>query len=262
MISKTRPSEAVDALIAEGRYWATTAELQQLMGQADIGLRKAISRLMKDGRLFHPTRGFYVVVPAEYRSWKVVPAEWFLDGMMTHLGREYYVGFLNAAAFHGAAHQAPQTFRVLTTYPPLRDRDIQRVRLRFTASEHVADMPTQRHLVHTGYVTVATAETTIVDLAWRPSFGGGISNVATVLKEIGELDPEILARISPLRGRPTVRRLGWLIERLRPDVDVHWLRVVARPEEGEPPFLVPGPRSGALDRGWGLRINATVEPDV
>ena len=232
------------------------------MGQGDVGLRKALARLLRDGRLFHPTRGFYAVVPAEYRAWRVVPAEWFLDGMMEHLGRDYYVGFLNAAAFHGAAHQVPQTFRVVTTYPPLRDRDIERVRLRFTVSEHVADMPTQRYPVHTGYVTVATAETTIVDLAWRPSLGGGISNVATVLKEIGDLDPEILARTALLRGRPTVRRLGWLLERFRPEVDGHWLQVVARPEEGQPSLLVPGRRSGTFDRAWGLRINATVEPDA
>jgi predicted transcriptional regulator of viral defense system len=255
------PSAAPDALISRGRYWATTAELEELTGQKDAVLRTSIARLSKEGRLFSPARGLYVVVPAEYRSWRVLPAEWFIDAMMKHLRRPYYVGFLNAAALHGASHQTPQTFRVVTT-GPLKDRDIERVRLRFTTTEHVTDMPTEQRTVNTGYMTVATSETTVVDLAWRPSLGGGISNVATVLKEIGELDTELLARIAPLRNRPTVRRLGWLIERLRPDLDTHWLRVVARPQEGEPALLVPGRRSGTLDRRWGLRINATVEPDV
>lgn len=257
----TPPSEAPDALIAKGRYWATTAELQEMTGQRDAVLRTSLARLTKEGRVFSPARGFYVVVPSEYRSWKVLPADWFIDGMMKHLGRDYYVGFLNAAALHGASHQAPQTFRVVTTQW-LKDRDIERVRLRFTTSEHVADMPTERRTAPTGYITVATPETTVVDLAWRPSLGGGISNVATVIKEIGKLDTEVLARIAPLRNRATVRRLGWLIERFRPDLDAHWLRVVARPEEGEPTLLVPGHKRGELDRRWGLRINATVEPDV
>ena len=261
MTKSIPPSEAPDALIAEGRYWATTAELEAMTGQKDAVLRTSLARLNKEGRLFSPARGFYVAVPPEYRSWKVLPAEWFIDGMMKHLGRDYYVGFLNAAALHGASHQAPQTFRVVTTQP-LKDRDIERVRLRFTASEHVSDLPTVRRTVHTGYMTVSTPETTVVDLAWRPSLGGGISNVATVLKEIGELDTELLARIAPLRNRPTVRRLGWLIERFRPDLDAHWLQVVARPEEGEPALLVPGRKRGHLDRKWGLRMNATVEPDV
>lgn len=261
MTKPTPPSEVPDALIAEGRYWATTAELEAMTGQKGAVLRVSLARLTKEGRIFSPARGFYAVVPPEYRSWRVQPAEWFIDPMMRHLGRDYYVGFLNAAAFHGASHQAAQTFRVVTTQS-IKDRDIERVRLRFTASEHVADMPTERRAVHTGYMTLSTRETTVIDLAWRPSLGGGISNVATVVKEIGELDTELLARTAPLRNQSTVRRLGWLIDRFRPDLDSHWLRVVARPEEGEPALLVPGRKQGHLDRTWGLRLNATVEPDA
>lgn len=250
-----------DALVAKGRYWATTAELAEMAGQKGAVLRNTLARLTRQGRLFSPARGFYVVIPAEYRSWKALPADWFVDGMMKHLGRPYYVGFLNAAAMHGASHQAPQTFRIVTT-DPIKDRDFGRVRLRFTSTEHISDMPTEQRTVHTGYLTIATRETTMVDLAWRPALGAGISNVATILKEIGELKTDVLARIAPLRNRATVRRLGWLVERFRPDLDVHWLRVVARPEEGEPALLVPGRKRGELDRTWGLRINTPVEPDI
>lgn len=261
MTSTTAPSALPDTLIASGRYWATTSELQRMTGTNDVALRGSLARLIREGRLFSPARGLYVVVPAEYRSWRVTPAEWFIDAMMRHLRRDYYVGFLNAAALHGASHQAPQTFRVITNRP-LKDRDIERVRLRFTEAAHVADMPTERRVVQTGYITVATRETTVVDLAWRPELAGGISNVATVIKEIGELDTELAARIAPLRNRATVRRLGWMLERFRPDLDVHWLRTIARPNEGEPALLVPGRRRGIVDPGWGLRVNATVEPDV
>lgn len=200
------------------------------------------------------------MVPPEYRSWGVVPADWFIDAMMRHLRRSYYVGFLSAAAMHGAAHQAPQTFRVVVS-KPLTDRDIRRVRLRFSVSTHVDDMQTEQRAVHTGYVAVATRETAVVDLVWRPRLGGGISNVATVLKGIGELDGDTLARLSLLHGRHTARRLGWLLDRFRPDVDTHWLRVVARSEEGEPTLLVPGAKRGRLDRTWGIRVNTSVEPD-
>jgi len=255
------PSEAPHSLISQGRYWATTAQLETLTGERGAVLRTSLARLVRDGRLFSPARGLYVVVPSEYWTWKVLPAEWFIDAMMNHLGRDYYVSFLNAAALYGASHQAPQTFRVVVN-KPLKDRDIARVRLRFTTSEHVKEMPTERRAVQTGYMVVATPETTVVDLAWRPKLGGGISNIATVLKGIGNLDAELLARTASLRRRATVRRLGWLIERFRPDLDTHWLRVVARPEIGEPSLLVPGRRRGELDRSWGLRINSRVEPDV
>ena len=202
------------------------------------------------------------MVPPQYRSWGAVPGEWFIDAMMSFLHRPYYVGFLTAAAMHGAAHQAPQTFQVLTTkYLP--NRDFGRVRMRFTTTDRVTDMAVEKRATHTGYFRVATRETTVVDLVWRVRAGGGISNVATVVKEIGSLDGDELARLAPLRNRATVRRLGWLITQYRSDVDPHWLRVVARPGEGEPVLLSPsGPKRGRVDERWSVVLNVAVEPDV
>lgn len=257
----TSPSKVPDALLAQGRYWATTDELQELTGQRREVLRVSLARLIREGRLFAPARGFYVVIPAEYHSWRVIPADWFIDGMMAHLHCPYYVGFLNAAAMHGASHQPPQTFRVVVDRY-LADRDIARVRLRFTKSELVGKMPTFKKTVSTGYLTVATVEATLVDLAWKPTLAGSLSNVATVLKEIAAPDPEQLGRVAALRDRSTVRRLGWLLERFRPEVDTYWLKILARPGEGEPALLVPGKKRGQLNRSWGLRINSEVEPDL
>ncbi len=256
------PSELPEALIAEGRYWATAAELTALMGNTPSATRQAIARLRHQGRLFSPARGLYVMVPPEYRAWGAVPGEWFIDAMMKHLNRGYYVGFLTAAAMHGAAHQSPQTFQVVTAkYLP--DRDLGRVRLRFTTSDRVPHMAVERRTAQTGYFTLATRETTVVDLVWNFRAGGGISNVATVLKEIGELDGDSLARLAPVRDRSTVRRLGWLLEHFRADVDPHWLHVVAKPQEGEPILLSPSaPKRGRVDKRWGVVVNAAVEPDL
>jgi predicted transcriptional regulator of viral defense system len=255
------PSQLPEYLIAQGRYWATTAELLGLTQQSPAALRNSLARLIRDGRMVSPARGFYVVVPPEHRARRVPPADWFIDPMMRHLNRPYYVGFLNAAALHGAAHQAPQTFRVVTSLP-LADRNVHRVRLRFTTSKCVEEMPTERRTVHTGFMAVATRETTVVDLAWQPKLGGGLGNVATVLKEMGELNGEVLARLAPLHNRATARRLGWLLEHFRPDIDTHWLRVVAEPKRGAPSALMPGGRGGRVDRTWNVRVNARVEPDV
>jgi predicted transcriptional regulator of viral defense system len=262
-MTRLAPSNIPDTLIGRGRYWATRAELEQLTGQREGVLRNSLHRLVNEGRMFSPARGLYVVVPPEYRSWRVVPADWFIDAMMRHLGRAYYVSFLSAAARHGASHQAPQVFSVVSSYPSLRSRRIHRVRLRFISSEAVEDMPTEKVNVHTGYMTLATPAATMVDLVWRPDVGGGMSNVATVLTEIDGLDGELLARAAQLRPRSVARRLGWLIEQFRPEIDTHWLRVIAEPDSGEPIPLMPGAdKRGRVDRGWALRINAEVEPDL
>ena len=39
---------------------------------------------------------------------------------MKELDRPYYLALLNAAAYHGASHQQPQEFFVVTGFPVLR----------------------------------------------------------------------------------------------------------------------------------------------
>jgi predicted transcriptional regulator of viral defense system len=256
-----RPSTLPDRLLGEGRYWVTTEEAAELLGRSKDAAYPRLAELERAGKLFSPAKGLYVVVPPEYRSWRTVPADWFIDPMMRHLDRTYYVAFLTAAARHGAAHQAPQSFQVVVDRN-LEDRAFGRVRLRFVRRAGMEPGDWEEMTSHTSTYSVATREMTLVDLAWRPREGGGMSNVATVLLDIGNVNGEQLARLATTRGRGTARRLGWLVERFRPDVDSFWLQQVARPADGTPAMLVPGnkPR-GPVDPRWGIRLNGHVEPD-
>ncbi|MEX0754674.1 MAG: type IV toxin-antitoxin system AbiEi family antitoxin [Actinomycetota bacterium] len=203
-----------------------------------------------------------MVIPPEFQTWGSVPPDWFIDPMMEHLARGYYVGLLTAAAFHGAAHQQPQVFQVVVN-KHLADRDYGRAHLRFMVSDRVPQMDVERRHTHTGTFNLATRETTLVDMAWRPQASGGISNVATVAREIGPLDGERIARLAMVRNRATARRLGWLLEQFRQDVDRHWLRVVARTDEGDATLLGPGePKRGRTDRLWGVVVNTQVDVDL
>jgi len=102
-----------------------------------------------------------------------------------------------------------------------------------------------------------------VDLARHPRQSGGLSNVTTILIELGELDGAILGHVAAPHGKSTARRLGWLLEHHRPDVALDSLRIIARVQEGEPtPLSSSGPASGRLDRTWGVQVNTDVEPDL
>jgi predicted transcriptional regulator of viral defense system len=256
-----RPSTLPDRLMGEGRYWLTSEEAAELLNRDRRTAYPRLAELERAGRLFSPAKGLYVVVPPEYRSWGVIPADWFIDPMMRHLGRSYYVAFLSAAARHGAAQQAPQAFQVVVDRH-LEDRDLGRVRLRFVKVGNIEHADRQTMSSHTGPYVVATREMTAVDIAWRPGEGGGVSNVATVLRDIGALNGEQIAKLATARGRATARRLGWLLASFRSDVDTFWLKQVARPNEGSPAMLVPGNRPrGPVDRDWGVRLNGAVEPE-
>ncbi|MGD0455477.1 MAG: type IV toxin-antitoxin system AbiEi family antitoxin [Solirubrobacteraceae bacterium] len=254
--------ELPDALMAQGRHTASTEELLELTGLDPAALHSGLHRLRQGGLIISPARGLYAVVPAQYRGWGSPPAEWFIDAMMAHLGRDYYIALLTAAAMHGAAHQAPQSFQVITE-KDVPDRDLGRNRLRFYTSRYIADAVTERRNGPSGYLQLATRETTAVDIAQHPRQSGGLSNVATVLIELGELDGALLGRIAAPRGKATARRLGWLLESHRPDVNLDGLRTIALPQQGEPtPLSASGPAAGRLDRAWGLRLNTDVLADL
>jgi predicted transcriptional regulator of viral defense system len=251
-----------DLLISRGRYSASLEEIRELTGLSYAAVTSGLQRLRRQRRVFSPTRGLYVVVPPEYRSWGVVPADWFIDDLMGHLGRRYYVALLSAAVYHGAAHQAPQVFQAMADGRVL-DRAIGRVRLCFYTSAHVVDTPTERVVVHTGSIPVSSREATVVDLVREPRASGGINNVATILAEIGELDGSALGTLTARHGRALARRAGWLVERYGVCDDLGPLRLAARLDLGEPDLLVPsGPRRGRSDPAWRVRMNVSVEPDL
>ena len=104
----------VDELQRSGRYSFTADEALASWSGSESALWRACSRLEKQGRIVSPRRGFYAIVPLEYRSAGAPPPEWYIDALMRFQGGSYYVGLLTAAALHGAAHQQVQAFQVVT----------------------------------------------------------------------------------------------------------------------------------------------------
>lgn len=251
-----------DYLLSIGRYWITSTEAAELTGQTKAKLAPGIQRLRRSNKLFSPSLGFYVVVPPEYRSWGVLPGELFIDGLMKAMNRSYYVSLLTAAAMHGAGHQAPQVFQVMVDRA-VRDRDINRVRLRFFTSEYINDDCFEELHVQTGRFRLASREATLVDLIEHPNVSGGFSNIATIVKEIGEIDTRQLADLTTTRSRSVSRRLGWFLQEFRGDLDLEPLREIAMPQDGFPTRLMHSlPGTGRIDARWNLQINSPVEPDL
>jgi predicted transcriptional regulator of viral defense system len=252
-----------DHLLSQGRYTATIDEITELLELEKGAVRVGMNRLRKQNLAFSPARGLYGFVPPNYRTWGVLPADWFIDDLMRFLKRDYYVGLLSAAASHGAAHQRPQVFQVMTDVRT-SDRDIGRIRLRFFKVRDMAHAVTEVATTPAGRVRIASKETTIVDVVAQPRAAAGFSNIATVIREIGPLDGVELARQSASQPRSHARRLGWLVEHFSESAtDLEALRELAAPDAGAPARLSPGgPRHGQVDKRWGLWINTEVSPDV
>ncbi len=259
-------ADAIDGLLAHGRFVVSTAKAAELLGVPGSQVRARMHRMVQSGRVFSPARGLWVAVPPEYRSWGVLPGTHFVDALMGHLGREYYVGWLSAAELHGAAHQRPQEFQVAVERP-VGDRDVGRVRMRFHERRRLPEVARERMDVPTGHVWVSTLEVTACDLATDLALAGGVSNAATVLAELaedGRIGADRLARAAGVFPLATCRRLGYLLDLLGFATLGDAIHERAdRHRDFPADLLAPGePEQGRVDRRWRLRVNANVETDL
>jgi predicted transcriptional regulator of viral defense system len=260
---KVTLSTWVEHLQSQGRYIFTRAEVEAGSGQSPVAVQSALRRLRRQGRIVSPRRGFHVVVPAEYRAAGSPPASWFVDDLMRHLGQPYYVSLLSAAALHGAAHQQPMVFQVVTATPTRAVRT-GRVTIGFWMAGNAERMPATELQTETGTMRVATPETVAFDLVRYPSGAGQLSNAATVLAELAErLDPKALVGIAPLVRLPDVQRLGYLLdavgEHRRTGPLAGWLG--ARGHRVVP--LRRGVATGAeVDQRWKVAVNDELELDL
>ena len=208
---------------------------------------------------------FYIVVPLEHAATGIVPADWFIVELMKHLGRPFYVGKLSAAEYHGAAHQRPQNYQIVTNRP-LRRIACRGMGIRFFTKRDVVRTPVQQIKGMTGYIPVSTPEATAFDLLRYSRQVGGLNHVLTVLQELAEaIDPGRLVEAAEMDGNVAyAQRLGWLLERTDFSGKAGKL---AKWSKGRKPFpvrLEPSiPIRGCQrDERWRLLVNIEVEGDL
>src|SRR5262249_27023552 len=97
-------------LLSGGRTVFTREEAVAALGVKPRGFLKAAEREQQRRTLVNPRHGFYVTVPPQFLSWGAPPPDWYIDDLMRHERRPYYVGLLKAAELHGASHQAVMEF--------------------------------------------------------------------------------------------------------------------------------------------------------
>jgi predicted transcriptional regulator of viral defense system len=253
----------VNGLAARGRYSFTSGDARAALDVSADAVKLALNRLAKQGAVASPARGFYVIVPPEYRALGSLPAEQFIPALMERLHLSYYAGLLSAAQFHGAAHHRPQEFQVMLgkSRRPIR---CGQVRVAFIVNRRVDETPVQSFNTPRGAILVSTPEATAIDLVGYPEHAGGLDHVAAVLAELAEkIDSAKLAAAAAAVPLPWVQRLGYLLELAEAPEKAKALRDHVRRNAKETTLLLPGASaSGERRKDWKLIVNADVEPEL
>lgn len=177
-------------------------------------LQNELYRLCSNKTIASVYRGFYVIIPVQYVLRGSVPATYYIDQLMAYLSKPYYVCMLSAAELLGAAHQRPQQFSVMTTFPKRRVVSTRNVIIDWFYREGLPEDALITKNTETGTIRISNPLLTAADLVQYQQHVGGLSLVATILEELSE-QINIKSQFASLASfvkKVTWQRLGYILE--------------------------------------------------
>ena len=124
------------------------------------------------------------------------------------------MGLLSAASLHGASHQQPQEFFVVTCLPALRATQKRGIRINYITKTSVPEKLCESRKTESGYIRISNPVLTATDLVQFEKRVGGMNRVATVLGELTEsIKPEDF-KPNLLDHAPVtaLQRLGYILD--------------------------------------------------
>lgn len=259
----------LDNLLARGAYgFAKEALHQDIPDYSEIAIKRALSRLSTKGKIVSLYKGYYLILPPQYASKGILPPALYLDAFMKHLQRPYYVALLNAAAFHGASHQQPQEYFVMTDFPVLRPTHKKGLKVNYISIKELPEPLIEKRKTEAGYLNVSNAALTACDLIQFEKRVGGINRAATVLNELAEvIKPTDFTSILLHHVHvTTLQRLGYLWENVCYTIELADALLEAMKREELSLFRIPlkaakETKGFSSDNRWKVIVNTEIDID-
>jgi predicted transcriptional regulator of viral defense system len=169
--------------LADGKYFFTKDEALSALSISSEQFRFQAYRLMGKSAISSLTRDSFMIIPAEYQHLGSTPPHWVIDPLMQHLHQHYYIGLLTAASMHGASHQQPMSFQVITDNAR-RSIKLSRSVMEFHMFKGCTLASTEQISSPAGYARISSREQTMLDIVRFYQSCGFLSNVATVIKDL------------------------------------------------------------------------------
>lgn len=208
----------LDSLQARGKIYFSREDALCALEVSEKRWQEIATRLIRKQHLVSPRRGFYLILRPEDRvAGAPDPARWIAP-LMQHIGVDYRISLLRAAAFHGSSHQAAMVFQVIAP-KQLSDITLGRHQIQFTYQQPKVFAAVNKPewlgqlKSDTGYAQVAAIELTLLDCMRYFHKAAGINSVAQLVKDIGhQAKPALLIKAARHYEDTTVRRLGYLLD--------------------------------------------------
>jgi predicted transcriptional regulator of viral defense system len=261
----------IDELPKKGKTSFSLKEAENQFSDKSIdSVRRTLARLSKENKIHSVWKGFYTISLPEYGLKGIAPPIDYIDQLMKHLDKDYYVALLTAASYAGASHQAPQVFQVVCD-SILHTQNKDGMKIVPIYKKKIPDNYVTKINSRTASVNVSTPELTAIDLLIYAKKAGGINQVATVLSELTEkinfrnVDIDFFDRVPAA----IVQRLGYLLDEVLCEKasadDLHKIAIKSK-IVFQPTLLVADKASNkrvmSKSAKWKININYEVESDI
>ena len=255
----------LEIIRAKGRY---SFSLEELLSEFQISYQTLVQRLYhlkQKKKIAQIRRGFYVITPPEYVVLGTLPPDLFIDAMMKYLNKEYYVGLLTAAALHGAAHQQPTIFFVMSKFPAPRNINNKKIKIHFFSKQNIIKEGIIEKKTPAGRIYVSSPELTAFDLLDNIN-QFGINRITTILMELYEVMlPSKLSKIAKLVDNKTnIQRLGFILEIIIKEEKLSnaLYKIISKSYFTKVALSPLKPKNGELNEKWKIIINEQIETDL
>jgi len=200
---------------SKGRYSVTFDEIKSKFDISEKAILQKLFRLKNKNQLAQVRKEFYVIIPPQYSKQGMLPPSLFINDMMGFLNRDYYVGLFSAAALHGAGHQQPMEFQIITQKPALRNINNLKLALSFFTKKEWEQSQINEIKTDSGYLKVSSPELTAFDLVQYHKKIGGFNRILPILEELTEtMKPSFLTKTAKTQKKSSIQRLGFLLDKL------------------------------------------------
>lgn len=253
---------------SKGKLAFSIAELKRhFSNDTETALKRVLDRLSEKEKIVSIFKGYYVIVPPQYSAKGILPPVLFIDGLMKFLERNYYVSLLNAGALHGAGHQQPQEYFVITEYPVLRPTNKRGIKINYISTKQLPpETLLEKKKTETGYINVSNSVLTAIDLVNYEKRIGGLNRATTVINELLEnIKPkDITQELVAYANATTLQRLGFILEEVLGKQNLADKLLLLCKKADTKFYLIPLKASGEkakepINEKWKIIINTEIE---
>ena len=250
---------------SQGRHSFGLEELKQALQVSDKAVNQALYRAKARKKVAQVRKGFYAILSPEYAKQGMVPPTLLIDDMMKMLNRRYYVGLISAAALHGAAHQQPMEYFVITQKPALRNIKNKKLKINFYVKKDWSAESVIQKKTDAGYINVSSPELTALDLLFYMD-AISLNYTITVLKELAlEMKtPDLQKTASKYPRVAAIQRLGYLLDKELKSKKLGAVLLKVLKNKNVFPVTLSNNKTkkGSLDEKWKVINNTNLEADI